>query len=1070
MIVENYYQDVKKVHVNTVAPRAYYVPQAPDGSERIRFLNGTWEFRYYDSIYDLTEKFWEEGFCTEDFDKVTVPGVWQNYGYDTHQYTNIRYPFPLDPPYVPHDNPCGAYVCRFQYKKDTEAPRAYLNFEGVDSCFYLWLNGRFVGYSQVSHSVSEFDVTEYVYEGENKLAVLVLKWCDGSYLEDQDKFRMSGIFRDVYLLKRPGQGIFDYFITTAIEKTGAAVDIRIRFFDQSVPVKVTLEDPWGKKVDPVIVQRDAEEKGRGGRRGSKPILRPAAGKEADAGKAEEGEKAGKAEEGERAEKAEWVRAEEYQLRICLTAKDPSLWNPEEPNLYTLTMETQGEIIREKVGIREIAVKNNTVYLNGNAIKFKGVNRHDFDPVTGFCVSRAQMKLDLILMKEHNFNAIRTSHYPNAPYFYQLCDRYGFMVIDEADNESHGTQCQFLKDSEWENAALRWNERIADNPDYTEAVLDRVQRCVHRDKNRPCVVIWSMGNECAYGCTFEEALKWTKAFDPGRLTHYESAFYRSRKRKYDFSNIDLYSRMYPSLQEIEEYLASCPDKPYLMCEYCHSMGNGPGDFEDYFQIINSHDSMCGGFVWEWCDHGIYKGLTEEGRAMYFYGGDHGEKLHDGNFCMDGLVYPDRSAHTGLLEYKNVHRPARVTGYDQDTGCLSLKNHMDFVNLKDYIYIIYEVLCDGKVTAMGKLREAPFVEPHGEGTAFLVVPVPEKGKCYLKLCYCLKQETEILVEGYMLGFDEIPLANKDGRNQTAAALLEGAGNGTKDHGDRSREELKVEETDKYLIVKGSGFSCTYDRRTGLFASWILGRELLSRPMEMNIWRAPTDNDRKLRAEWERAYYDRAAARAYETNYCIQKGAVHIYSHISLAAPSIQRILDIDARWTVGQAGDITVAMDVKRDMEFPELPRFGLRLFLPKEFDQASYYGLGPGESYVDKCRGTSHGLYKSAVREFHEDYLRPQENGSHWDCDYMMVENQDLKLAAVSPKPFGFNVSVYTQEELTKKRHNYELKECGNTVLCLDYRQNGIGSASCGPELLEKYKLNEERFQFDLRLVPVNKRT
>ncbi len=1042
VIVEKYYEDLKKLHVNTMPPRAYYMPRDKDGLGRQQMLNGTWEFRYYDSIYELEERFWEEGFCGEAFSEVTVPGVWQNYGYDRHQYTNIRYPFPLDPPYVPCDNPCGAYVYRFSYKKEKDAPRAYLNFEGVDSCFYVWLNGTFVGYSQVSHSTSEFDVTDHVREGENRLAVLVLKWCDGSYLEDQDKFRMSGIFRDVYLLKRAGQGIFDYFITTDLKGGQAWVEVRIRFFDQVVPVKVSLTNMAGRRLD---TEMDWEEL-----------------PEAEKGKG-------------------------YQKRLRLNIKDPKLWDPERPCLYTLTFETDHEIIQEKVGIRKIEVRDSVVYLNGSPIKFRGVNRHDSNPVTGFVVTKEQMEQDLLLMKQHNFNAVRTSHYPNAPYFYQLCDRYGFLVIDEADNESHGTQYQFLKDLSWENRAARWNERIADNPEYIEATLDRVRLCVHRDKNRPCVVVWSMGNECAYGCTFEESLKWTKEFDPGRLTHFESAFYRSKKRKYDFSNIDLHSRMYPSFEEIREYLDNSPDKPYLMCEYCHAMGNGPGDLEDYFQVMDSHDNMCGGFVWEWCDHAVYKGQAENGKAMYFYGGDHGERLHDGNFCMDGLVYPDRTPHTGLLEYKNVHRPARVTAYDQETGVLELKNHMDFVDLKDYLILVYETLCDGNVVSMGKIHELPSIKPHEKGQISLGVHIPKKGRCFLKVCYCLKQESELLTEGYLLGFDEIPLTSEDNQNQTAKRLLDQWPVSGRDGGESLKEReaegpqaqgretkypgFDVEETDKYLTIKGGGFSCIFDKRAGMFTSWNVGGELLLKPMEVNIWRAPTDNDRKLKLEWERAFYDQAFTRAYETCCIREEDGLHIRCQMSLVADSIQRILDIEADWMVGPAGELAVSMKVKRDMEFPQLPRFGLRLFLPKEFDRVTYCGLGPQESYVDKCRGASHGLYKSRVKDLHEDYIRPQENGSHFDCDYVMIEkiekteNGRMKLAAVSTKPFSFNASVYTQEELTKKGHNYELEECGCMVLCLDYRQNGIGSNSCGPELLGRYKLAEEGFQFDMKLIP-----
>ena len=355
----------------------------------------------------------------------------------------------------------------------------------------------------------------------------------------------------------------------------------------------------------------------------------------------------------------------------ITVVDPTLWNAEQPYLYTLVLDTPNETITDRVGIREVHVANNQIYVNGQSIKFHGVNRHESDPVTGYAVGFEQTKKDLLMIKKHNFNAIRTSHYPDVPYFYQLCDQYGFFVIDEADNESHGASEYYCEGNEsWPNHVENWNKPIADNPEFTEATVDRTRLCVERDKNRPCVIIWSMGNESAYGCTFEEALAWTKSFDPRRLTHYESAQYRSKNRKYDFSNIDMFSNMYPSLESIQEYLDNEPDKPYIMCEYSHCMGNGPGDLEDYFQFIQSHDGLVGGFLWEWCDHGIYKGKMPDGRDIYYYGGDHNEWPHDGNFCMDGLVYPDRRPHTGLLEFKNVYRPARVVKYDRESGMLML----------------------------------------------------------------------------------------------------------------------------------------------------------------------------------------------------------------------------------------------------------------------------------------------------------------------------------------------------------------------------------------------------------------
>lgn len=1029
MIIPRYFEDMKVLHENTMPNRAYYIPASErmdalflerEKSDRIQMLNGEWLFRYFQSPEEIREKFYQTDVLPKGFEKVSVPAVWQNYGCDRHQYTNTRYPFPYDPPYVPLDNPCGAYLRRFTYTRDSKAPKAYLNFEGVDSCFYVWMNGAYVGYSQVSHSTSEFDVTGYLREGENQLAVLVMKWCDGSYLEDQDKFRMSGIFRDVYLLKRPQNSIFDYFITTSLKDGGAEVDIRLKTFKDSMPVRIALYDAENCQVGAAEIEL------AGSDRETSEITPEGSGEYPQSGK--------------------------------IFLKAPHLWTAETPCLYTMVLETENEVITEQVGIREISIRDNQVCLNGTPIRFRGVNRHDSDPVTGFTISLEQMKKDLVMMKEHNFNAIRTSHYPNAPIFYQLCDRYGFYVIDEADNESHGTQDLYFKDGSWSSRSKRWNEQIADNPEFILPTLDRVERCVHRDKNRPCVLIWSMGNECAYGCTFERALEWTARFDSSRLRHYESSRYHSGKREYDLSKIDLYSVMYPSLEEIEEYFAGEADKPLLLCEYSHAMGNGPGDFEDYFQEMEAHDDFCGGFVWEWCDHAIDKGRAANGKTMYYYGGDHGEYPHDGNFCMDGLVYPDRRPHTGLLEYKNVHRPARVVSYDQESGRLTFRNYLDYLDLKDVLSVGWEVSCDGKVEASGKIEEEELgtIAPRQEGTLILPVRVPKAGKCYLKLLYYRKEDTEILPKGQLLGFDEIRLSNQDGENQEAKRLL-GEARGTD-----SPAALDVQEEERLLTISGAGFSYIYDKGTGMFQSFrIQGQEMLTRPVEVNLWRAPTDNDRHIKLEWMRAQYDKTHTRAYETKVAVQEGSVRIESRMAVLGVWIQRILEIEAAWTVSVSGKISMELAVKKNAEFPELPRFGIRMFLNSELDDVTYYGMGPMESYRDKHRASSHGRYHAKVAELHEDYLFPQENGSHFDCDYVMVQGAGRTLAAAGEQPFSFNASVYTQEELTAKRHNYELIPCGSTVLCLDYAQNGIGSASCGPALMDMYRFSETEFCFRL---------
>lgn len=1016
MIVPRHYEDLKIMHENTMPSRAYYMPASHDmgplvedrfSSDRVICLNGTWEFQYFNSIYDLQEKFYEQGYDCSRFTQVEVPGVWQNYGYDSHQYTNVRYPIPLDPPYVPQENPCGAYVRKFYYEIPEEAPRAYLNFEGVDSCFYVWVNGKYVGYSQVSHATSEFDVTEVLKNGENTLAVLVLKWCDGTYLEDQDKFRMSGIFRDVYFVNRPENVVYDYFTTTEIQEEQAVITVQASYQGKAVPTKLTLYDAEHKEIASQVFQENT--------------------------------------------------GTVYTHKAVILVKEPNLWNPEQPYLYTLVLETEGEVITDRIGLREICVKDAVLYVNRTAIKFKGVNRHDSNPVTGFVIGLEQMKKDLQMMKESNFNAVRSSHYPNVPYFYQLCDEYGLFVIAEADNESHGTQSQYLKDSNWENVSRKWNERISDNPEFIPATLDRTKLCVHREKNRPCIIIWSMGNECGYGCTFEEALKWTKGFDSTRLTCYESSFYRSDRRKYDYSNIDIFSRMYPSLEEIQEYMDKKPDKPLLLIEYCHAMGNGPGDLEDYFQIIYEYDVLCGGFVWEWCDHAIYQGQAANGKEKYLYGGDFGEEVHDGNFCMDGLVYPDRTPHTGLLEYQNVYRPARVVSFCQKTGELCLENYMNYVDLKDYIYLVYEVNCDGKLLEKKQFILQESVLPHKKGTILLDITVPDSGKCYLKVSYHLKHGTSVMAQGSRMGFDEILLKNQDGRNQQATALLETQ--------EQKEAEVQVSETDRFLSIRSDTFFYVYNKLSGLFEQLSVdGEELLETPMELNIWRAPTDNDRKIKQEWIDAGYDRSKARAYDTHWEMNGEGIRIYSTVSVAAVAIQKVLDIEAVWKIYRTGEISVKMHVKKDREFPQLPRFGIRLFLRGEYENLKFYGLGPHESYRDKCRSCSHGLYDTTVEEQHEDYICPQENGSHTDCDYLMLEKENQTVTAVSSRPFSFNVSYYSQEELTRKAHNFELEKSGSTIVCLDYAQNGIGSNSCGPELRKEYQFTEETFTFDMKFL------
>lgn len=1014
MFFEKYYEDVTVLHKNTEPHRSFYIPtkvkvldleeDQKSNSDTVQMLNGTWNFKYFKSVYDVTEE------CVmPEYNKIDatipVPSVWQNHGYDHHHYSNVTYTIPFDPPYAPSENPCGLYTRNFEYKKDENSPLSFLNFEGVDSCFYLWINGNFIGYSQVSHSTSEFDVTSYLNEGNNHIAVLVLKWCDGTYLEDQDKLRMSGIFRDVYILRRAKEHIKDYFITAKPNETYKEATISCEISSITDNCNVTYE----------VYDADNKLMYSGNFEGNK-----------------------------------------FEVKI----ENPILWNAENPYLYKVVLCTEKEYITEYIGVRDIYIKNTIVYINGVNIKFRGVNRHDSDPVTGCTISIEQMKKDMELMKQHNINSIRTSHYPNSPEFYLLCDKYGFYVIDEADIEIHGIDMLYNESWDWSQDYSKhaFPDFVCNEERFTYSVVDRVQSCVQRDKNRPSVVIWSMGNEAGYGCTFEAALKWTKEFDNTRLTHYEGALHAPHHRENDFSNIDLYSRMYLSIEDTDKYFESNPDKPLILCEYIHAMGNGPGDIEEYFEQIEKYDEHCGGFVWEWCDHAMLVGTTESGKKKYGYGGDFGEFPHDGNFCMDGLVYPDRTPHTGLMEFKNVQRPVRVDSYDLESKTFTFKNYLDFTNVKDILKIVYTITKDGETVCSGEITSTNDLDiaPHSKKEITLDYSLNGEGKYYIKFDYIQVVERPFTEKNFLLGFDQVLLS--DGICDKIKFFE------NKDLTEVSK--IYTEEDDRFVIIKNDKFSYKYNKLTGIFDELNFNNEsLIDEPMDYNIWRAPTDNDRKIKQKWFNAGYDRKTIRTYETIVTNNQDEVVLETKLSIGAIYLQKIINIVSTWTVKADGTISSTINCVRDTELPYLPRFGVRLFMKKELSNVEYLGYGPNESYIDKRRSSYFGKFESTASELHEDYIRPQENGSHYGCEYVTVSNDNKEVTFYSKDTLSFNVSEYTAEELAVKKHNYELVPSKSTVVCIDYIQSGIGSGSCGPNLAKKYELNQEKFTFNFTIKP-----
>jgi len=795
---------------------------------------------------------------------------------------------------------------------------------------------------------------------------------------------MSGIFRDVLLLTRPKSFVRDYTVRTFLKDGGAGV------------VRVSVEADG--EVSPVLTLCDADKNPVG-----EAVLTDGV----------------------------------YEF----TVSNAKLWTAETPYLYTLTISTADEVITQAVGIREVYIKDGIVYVNGQNLKFRGTNRHDSDPVTGYTISKEQAIRDLTLMKQFNFNAIRTSHYPNAPWFTELCDRYGFYVIAESDIEMHGYLSTYHSDRE--NTLGLLDEGGV----FTEAVLDRVQRNVIRDKNHPCVLIWSLGNEAGFGYAYQNAGRWTKEYDPTRLTHYESSTW-DHSNRFDKSMLDLYSRMYATTEEVDSYFAEeGPKKPFIQCEFVHAMGNGPGDIEDYYQQIMKYDGFCGGFVWEWCDHAVNQGVAENGKTMYGYGGDFGEYPHDGNFCMDGLVYPDRTPHTGVYEWKNVVRPVRARLVDAHKVTLALKNMLDFTDMADAITLSYECKADGELLCSGEIA-VPSTAPHTESEVTIPVTLPKTAAdCYLKLTYLTKTAHELVPAGHEVGFDQFLLSGSAVRRLNSVT-------------DEATAPT-VTEGDRFLTVSGEGFTYQYDTFTGIFSSLERGGETIS--MDYSIFRAPTDNDRNIREEWERANYHHSQTRTYTTEYAVDGQTVQITSTVNLCAVTVQSIMKFTVIWTIDGAGTITCKIDAKRNTDMPYLPRFGVELTLPKSWQQVSYLGYGPQECYIDKHHLAWFDAFESTVEDMHEDYIKPQENGNHYHCRKASVGNGTNGVTAYAATSFDFSVSNYSDYELAVKKHNYELEESDFVTMHLDYKNSGVGSNSCGPQLLPQYQMNDKEFEWEYQL-------
>lgn len=1005
------WQNPKLLHRNRENPRSYYIPYASEeaclagyksASPYYKLLNGNWAFAYFERPIDVPSETFHKDFPLDGLGLLPVPSNWQMYGYDIPQYVNINYPYPVDPPYVPADNPVGVYLRDFTLPQGWTGKKIFINFEGVNSCFYLYVNGTQVGYSQGSHNPSEFDITKYITPGKNRLAIAVYKWCDGSYLEDQDFYRLSGIFRDVYLLARSADHIRDLFVRQELSNgyTKANITVELEYAGQA-DASLSVYAPSGEAV---------------------------------------------------------YRTNSLGSSHTFALDGIQTWTAETPNLYRFVFTCGEEFICQNIGLREISVaKNSALLINGVAVKLKGVNHHDTHPELGHTTPQQHMERDLQLMKQHNVNTVRTSHYPPPPEFLNLCDEYGFYVVDEADLETHGFEASTPGYGFHSFDDDRWPCNL---PEWKDAFIDRAVRLVERDKNHACVIMWSLGNESCYGPNHEAMSDWIKQRDSSRLVHYEGAFYAPNPNP---PAVDVCSNMYPTLERVEREGRNRKKdpRPYYMCEYSHAMGLGPGDLKQYWDLIYKYPRLIGGCIWEWADHAI-TAEDEQGRTFSAYGGDFGETLHDSNFCVDGLVSPDRKPSSGLMEAKAVYQYVVFQSVDLLCGKVRVKNLHDFITLAGYT-LDWKLICDGRVTAQGSLALRA-VKPHTSATIQLDYKVPASCRfgCYLDLSVRTTADSPWAQAGFTCAFTQLSMP---------VPVME------KKKAYTSDTPLTLTRAEEYVIIEGEDFIYSFNTYYGFFESIQRdGVEYLDAPMGIGAWRAPTDNDRGIKKKWTHqpgaeAYgtFELAhlGTHAYQTRIVKDGGdCVVIEADLRLAAPARVPILKGTVRYTVYPCGEIEVALQADIQEETIHLPRLGFEFTLPAGNENISYFGMGPGENYIDMCAAAKMGLFSSTVTGEYVDYIRPQEHGNHTGVHWAYVyDDLGRGLLFEGDRTFEFMASHFTAQDLEQAHNRADLTPRAQSFVRIDYKVGGIGSNSCGPGLLPEFQLNDRHVEFSFRLRP-----
>ncbi|SHH37928.1 beta-galactosidase subunit alpha [Sporanaerobacter acetigenes] len=1007
------WDNLEVLHRNRLDSRAYFTSYKDVDSalnlknknrKGLKLLNGMWKFHYSSTPEESPQNFYEKDFDSRDWDDIRVPGNWQLQGYGYPHYTDLIYPFPVDPPRVPSENPTGCYRRNFYVPEDWNGLQVILRFEGVDSGFHLWINGKEVGYSQGSRMPSEFDITPYINIGENLLAVRVYQWTDGSYLEDQDMWWLSGIFRDVSLIAREKVHVEDFFVKTQLDEN---------YEDGILNIETKLAN-----VDS-IEYRDCK---------LRYIL-------FDENLSKVGETAIDLDLSFQCEKT---------VSIDIPVNKPCKWSAESPYLYNLLMileDLKGnilEVVPSKIGFRTVEVKDGNFLVNGVPIMLKGVNRHEIHTDLGRAVPFHSMEQDVILMKKHNINAVRTSHYPNHPRFYELCDKYGLYVIDEADLECHGFE--LMGDI----------SQISKDPAWEKAYIDRIERMVERDKNHPSIIMWSLGNESGFGSNFKAMTNWCHDRDYTRLVHYEGDF--------DVEVADVVSTMYSSHEKMEEYgKKENMDKPHILCEYAHAMGNGPGGLKEYWDIFYKYKRLQGGFVWEWVDHGIRR-YTEDGREYFAYGGDFGDEPNNSNFCCDGLLRPDRTPTPGLVQYKKIIEPVKVEEIDLSKGQVKVKNIYDFISL-DHLNLAWNISGDGKVLQSG-IFNMPRIEAHESKVVTIPFDFEKKYNLstdlWLNIEFVLAVDTPWANKGHVVAWEQFKLSSE---YKLPVLNIESIPN------------VDVKEDYKFIYVKGCNFNLIFNKLKGQICGWNYeGVDILKEGPKLNLWRAPIDNDMYMIKHWKEKGIHQVQHRIdnVEMNIDDKQAIVNIKTFIS--PPNGDWALECRYIYKIYGSGHVELSIKGNPKGKLPEsFPKIGLQMKLPKYMSRVKWYGRGPGESYIDSKEANPFNIYNSTVDELYTPYVYPQDNGNRTDVKWVsFTDERGMGFSVIAEENLNFSAHYYTTEDIEKAKHLSDLNKRDFITLNIDYKHHGLGSNSCGPVPLPQHRLKAKEFRFNTRWEPYSR--